>query len=178
VKPTDPAVITVGSIRGGSKHNIIGDSCHLELTVRSYSDDVRKQLLAAIERKAKAAALAAGAPEPIVKVHEGTAALFNDEDLAARLHTTFIELLGEDFVDDAEKSMGAEDFSEYGKAGVPVVMYRLGSVEPQRLARYKELGQGVPSLHSALYYPDVEETLTTGVITMAGAVLDLLQPTK
>lgn len=178
VKPTDPAVITVGSIRGGSKHNIIGDSCHLELTVRSYSDDVRKQLLAAIERKAKAAALAAGAPEPIVKIHEGTSALFNDEDLAARLRTTFVKLLGEDFVEDAEKSMGAEDFSEYGKAGVPVVMYRLGSVESQRLARYKELGQPAPSLHSALYYPDVEETLTTGVVTMAGAVLDLLEPAR
>jgi amidohydrolase len=178
VKPTDPAVITVGSIHGGSKHNIIGDSCHLELTVRSYSDEVRKQLQEAIERKAKAAAMAAGAPEPIVKFHEGTSALFNNEDLAARLRTTFVRVLGGDKVEDAEKSMGAEDFSEYGKAGVPIVMYRLGSVEPQRLARYKELGQAAPSLHSALYYPDVEESLTTGIVTMAGAVLDLLKPTK
>jgi len=178
VKPTEPAVITVGSIHGGSKHNIIGDSCHLELTVRSYSDAVRKQLHAAIERKAKAAALAAGAPEPIVKFHEGTSALFNDEDLAARLRTTFTDVLGEDNVESAEKSMGAEDFSEYGKAGVPIVMYRLGSVDARRLARYKELGQAAPSLHSALYYPDVEETLTTGIVTMAGAVFDLLQPAK
>jgi hippurate hydrolase len=178
VKPTDPAVITVGSIHGGSKHNIIGDSCHLELTVRSYSDDVRKQLHAAIERKAKAAAMAAGAPEPIIKFHEGTSALFNDEDLAARLRKTFVNVLGEDKVEDAEKSMGAEDFSEYGKAGVPIVMYRLGSVEPQRLARYKELGQPAPSLHSALYYPDVEDSLTTGIVTMAGAVFDLLKPAK
>jgi hippurate hydrolase len=178
IKPTEPAVITVGSIHGGSKHNIIGDSCHLELTVRSYSDDVRKQLHAAIERKAKAAALAAGALEPTVKFHEGTSALFNDEDLAARLRETFVELLGEEKVQDAEKSMGAEDFSEYGKAGVPIVMYRLGSVEGQRLARYKELGQTPPSLHSAVYYPDVEEALTTGIVTMAGAVLDLLKPTK
>jgi amidohydrolase len=178
VKPTEPAVITVGSIHGGSKHNIIGDSCQLELTVRSYSDDVRKQLHAAIERKAKAAAMAAGAPEPIIKFHEGTSALFNDEDLAARLRKTFVNVLGEDKVEDAEKSMGAEDFSEYGKAGVPIVMYRLGSVEPKRLAHYKELGQTAPSLHSALYYPDVEDALTTGIVTMAGAVFDLLKPTK
>lgn len=178
IKPTESAVITVGSIHGGSKHNVIGDSCHLELTVRSYSEDVRKQLHAAIERKAKAAALAAGAPEPTVEFHEGTSALFNDGDLAARLRETFVELLGEEKVQDAEKSMGAEDFSEYGKAGVPIVMYRLGSVEGQRLARYKELGQTPPSLHSAVYYPDVEEALTTGIQTMAGAVLDLLKPTK
>jgi hippurate hydrolase len=174
IKPTDPAVITVGSIHGGSKHNIIGDSCHLQLTVRSYSDEVRKKLHSAIERKAKAAAMAAGAAEPTVKVNEGTSALFNDEDLAARLRKTFVELLGEEHVKGAEKSMGAEDFSEYGKAGVPVVMYRLGSVDPKRLARMKELGQTPPSLHSPLYYPDVEEALVVGVATMAGAVLDLM----
>jgi hippurate hydrolase len=175
IKPTDPAVITVGSIHGGSKHNIIGDSCHLQLTVRSYSDDVRKQLHAAIERKAKAAALAADAPEPVIKIDEGTSALFNDEDLAARLRTTFVKVLGEDNVEHAEKSMGAEDFSEYGKAGVPIVMYRLGAVNAQRLARYKELGQTPPSLHSAVFYPDVEEVLPVGIVTMAGAVFDLLK---
>jgi hippurate hydrolase len=178
VKPTDPAVITVGSIHGGSKHNIIGDSCHLQLTVRSYSDEVRKQLHAAIERKAKAAAMAAGAPEPIIKIDEGTSALFNDEDLAVRLRKTFVKLLGENNVEGAEKSMGAEDFSEYGKAGVPVVMYRLGSVDSKRLARYKQLGQTPPSLHSALYYPDAEEALQTAVVTMAGAVFDLLPREK
>jgi hippurate hydrolase len=70
--------------------------------------------------------------------------------------------------------MGAEDFSEYGKAGVPVVMYRLGSVDPKRLDRMKELGQTPPSLHSPLYYPDVEEALVVGVTTMASAVLDLM----
>jgi len=174
VKPTDPAVITVGSIHGGSKHNIIGDSCHLQLTVRSYSDEVRKQLHAAIERKAKAAAMAAGAPEPVIQVNEGTSALFNNEELAARLRSTFVELVGEENVRDSEKSMGAEDFSEYGKAGVPVVMYRLGSVDPKRLERFKQLGQTPPSLHSPLYYPDVEEALQTGVTTMAAAVLELM----
>jgi hippurate hydrolase len=176
VKPTEPAVITVGAIHGGSKHNIIGDACHLQLTVRSYSDSVRKQLHAAIERKAKAAAMSAGAPEPIIKVNEGTSALLNNEDLAARVRKTFIELLGEEHVVDAEKSMGAEDFSEYGKAGVPVVMYRLGSVDQKRLARFKELGQTPPSLHSPLYYPDVDEALVTGISSMSAAVLDLLKP--
>jgi hippurate hydrolase len=176
VRPTDPAVITVGSIRAGSKHNIISDSCHLQLTVRSYSDDVRKQLLAAIERKAKGIAKAADAPEPKIEVNEGTVALFNNEDLAARMRKLFVGLLGEGNVEDAEKSMGAEDFSEYGKAGVPILMYRLGSVDAMRLDRFKQLGQPAPSLHSALYFPDAADTLSTGVVTMTSAVLELLKP--
>ena len=85
VRPTDPAVITVGSIRAGNKHNIIADQCDLQLTVRSYSDEVRKQLLAAIERKARGIAQASGAPEPKVVVVEGTPAVCNDEPLTARV---------------------------------------------------------------------------------------------
>src|SRR5690606_18800340 len=75
IKPIEPAVITVGSIHGGTKHNIIGDTCHLQLTVRSYTDDVREQLRQSIERKAKAVALGANAPEPEIKFSEGTPAL-------------------------------------------------------------------------------------------------------
>lgn len=175
LKPTEPAVITVGSIHGGSKHNIIGDTCHLQLTVRSYSDEVRKQLHEAIERKAKAVATGAGAPAPIVVRNQGTPALFNDEELAGQLRQTFVRLLGNDKVKVAEKSMGAEDFSVYGKAGVPVVMYRLGSVDGKRLERFKALGVPPPSLHSAQYYPDAEAALEVGTVTMASVVLDLLK---
>jgi hippurate hydrolase len=174
--PTEPAVITVGSIHGGTKHNIIPDSCQLQLTVRSYSTDVRKQLLKAIERKAKGVAMASGAPEPIVKITEGMPALFNDEPLAGRIESVFRRALGADKVTPAELSMGGEDFALYGKAGVPALMFRLGSVDARRLARYKELGQEPPSLHSPLYYPDAEETLPTGIVAMTSAVLDLLAP--
>src|SRR5262245_19326854 len=93
-KPTDPAVITVGSIHGGTKHNIIGNECHLQLTLRSYSDEVRKHIHDAIIRKAKAVAAGAGAPEPKVVFSEGTPAMFNDEKLAARLRPVFERLLG------------------------------------------------------------------------------------
>ena len=71
--------------------------------------------------------------------------------------------------------MGGEDFSRYGKAGVPILMYRLGSVDKKRLARYKQLGVPAPSLHSPLYYPDAGDTLATGITTMANVALELLK---
>jgi len=177
IKPTEPAVITVGSIHGGAKHNIIADSCHLQLTVRSYSDEVRKHLLAAIQRKAKAAAASSGAPEPTIVVSEGTPATKNDAKLVERVVPTFRRVLGDDKVTNTEPSMGGEDYSEFGLAGVPIFMFQLGSVEAQRLAGFKRVGQP-PSLHSPLYFPDAEPTLTTGVVAMSSAVLDLLPAKK
>lgn len=178
VKPTEPAVITVGSIHAGTKHNIIGDRCELQLTVRSYSDEVRAQLFKAIERKAKGIALSMGAPEPTIKVTDGTPALYNDDKLNARVEGVFRKIFGDKHVTLGEQSMGGEDFSRYGKAGVPVVMFRLGTIEAKRLDRMKELGQDPPSLHSPLFYPDAEPTLETGVVAMTAAVLDLMAPKK
>lgn len=175
IPPTEPAVITVGSIHGGTKHNIISDRCHLQVTVRSYSDKVREHLLAAIRRKAIAVAMSCGAPEPEIKISEGTPAVFNDEALATRIEKTFRNSLGAENVTVAELSMGGEDFSRYGKAGVPILMFRLGAVEAKRLARYKELGQDPPSLHSAMFYPDAEPVIETGIVSMSAAVLDLMK---
>jgi hippurate hydrolase len=176
IKPTDPAVVTVGSFHAGTKHNIISDQCHLQLTIRSYRDEVRQQIREAIVRKAKAVAAGAGAPEPKIAFSEGTPALFNDERLALRLRQVFERTLGKEQVDDPEPSMGAEDFSLYAKAGVPVVMFRLGTIAPQRLARMKQLGQEPPSLHSPLYYPDAEETLATGLVATVAAIQEALKP--
>jgi amidohydrolase len=175
VKPIEACVITVGSIHGGTKHNIIGNDCHMQLTVRCYSDEVRKQIHDAILRKAKAVAAGAGAPEPKVVLTEGTPAMFNDEKLAERLRGVFIRELGAENVENPQPEMGGEDFSQYGRAGVPIVMFRLGTIEPRRLARMKQLGQEPPSLHSALYYPDAEEALITGVQTTVAAALELLK---
>ncbi len=175
IKPIEPAVITVGSIHGGTKHNIIGDSCHMQLTVRSYSEEVRQKLLAGIRRKAKAVAMGAGAEEPIIKISEGTPSLRNDDDVAAKMADVFRKAIGESNVYQAEPSMGGEDFSRYGRAGVPILMYRLGAVSQRRLDRYRELGQPAPSLHSPIFYPDVEETLATGLLTMTSAALEILK---
>ena len=174
VPPTEPAVITVGAIHGGTKHNIIGDSCHLQVTVRSYSDKVRDLLLEGIERKAKAIAAGAKAPEPTITVGKGTPALENDARLTARMESVFRRLFGNARVVPAEQSMGAEDFSRFGRAGVPIVMFRLGTVVAARLDRYRTNGQPPPSLHSPLFYPDAEPALETGVVAMTSATLELL----
>lgn len=177
--PVEPAVVTVGSIHGGTKHNVIPDSCKLQLTVRSYTDAVRQRLLDGIRRKANAVADGAGAPKPTIEIlEETTPALFNDEKMVARLTPIFRKALGDSNVVPSEQSMGGEDFSRYGRAGVPICMFRVGSVEPQRLAGLKRGGQEPPSLHSAIYYPDPDKTLLTGITAMTAAVLDLLSVKK
>ena len=175
VKPIEPAVITVGSIHGGTKHNIIGSSCHLQITVRSYSETVRQQLHEAIKRKAKGVAVGAGAPKPLVTISEGTPSLFNDEDLASRIVPIFKAALGPENVEQTEPSMGGEDFSQYGRAGIPILMFGLGTVKQSRLDAYRNQGQQPPSLHSPYYYPDAEESLTTGIKAMSAAALELLK---
>jgi len=174
INPVEPAVITVGSIQGGTKHNIIGDTCHLQLTVRSYTPEVRKHLLDGIRRKALAAAAGANAPEPTVSVSEGTPSLFNDPELTERVVDVLRDKLGDEKLEESEPSMGGEDFGRYGRAGVPIVMLRVGAVNAERLDEYKQEGVSPPSLHSPKFYPDFPETITTGVTAMTAASLDLL----
>jgi hippurate hydrolase len=143
--------------------------------VRSYSAEVRSLLLDGIERKARAVAAAHRAPEPTVTVTAGTPAVENDRELAARIEKVFLRVLGAARVFPAERSMGGEDFARFGQAGVPILMFRTGSVAAARLAAYRDRGEPAPALHSPLYYPDAEPTLETGVTALATAALDLLQ---
>jgi len=176
VDPQDAAVITVGSIHAGTKHNIISDTCELQLTVRSYKEETRAHLLEAIQRKALAVAQGFRAPAPKVVYSEGVPAMKNDPALVERILPVLRHVLGDDNVVLGEPSMGGEDFSEYGLAGVPICMLRLGSVDASRLAQYKRIEQEPPSLHSASYYPDAEPTLRTGFLVTTGVAIDLLPP--
>lgn len=176
--PFDPAVVTVGSIRGGTKHNIIPDTCRLQLTVRSYTDKVRKGLLDAIKRKANAVAAGAGAPEPLIEFSDATPATRNDERLVDRLVPVFKRALGEENAVPVDQSMGGEDFSQYGLAGVPIFMFRLGSISRERMEEFAKANKPLPSLHSAEYFPAPEPTIATGVTAMSAAILDLLPPPK
>jgi len=174
VKPIDAVVVTVGSIHAGTKHNIIGDECKLQLTIRSYTPEIREQIMQAIRRKAKAAADSAGAPAPEVTLSDGTPALSNDKELAARIEPAVQKAVGEKNVKEAEPSMGGEDFGAFGRAGVPILMMSVGAVDKERLAEYEKNG-GAPSLHSAEFYPDIEPTMTTGIKALTAASLELLQ---
>jgi hippurate hydrolase len=178
VKPIHPAVVTVGSIHGGTKHNVISDECRLQLTLRSLTPEVRKQLQDAVRRKALAAAQSAGAPEPTIEISEGTPALYNDPELTNRVAGTLKKLLGDKNVVEGDPVMGGEDFGRYGLAGVPICMFRLGSVSQKRLDEFTARGVPPLSLHSPLYYPDIAETLAVGVPAMTAVALDLLAPKK
>lgn len=174
IAPIEPAVVTVGSIHGGTKHNIIGNECKLQLTVRSYSQDVRAKLIEAIRRRTLAVAQSYDAPEPTIAVSEGTPSLRNDDDLTARIQTVFETRFGAENINEDEPSMGGEDFSRYGIEGVPILMYRVGTIEKRRLDRFGKLGVPPPSLHSGLYYPDAEPTLRVAFEAMTAAVLELM----
>jgi hippurate hydrolase len=176
--PLDPAVVTVGSIHGGNKHNIIPNECRMQLTVRTSKDKVRKHMLEGIARIAKAAAAAADAPEPEVHSDPGefTPALVNDAKLTRKTVALFKEVLGEDKVLERPMSMGGEDFGRYGRdGGVPIFLYFIGTSSPERIAEAaKEGGKPLPSMHSDQYYPIPEPSLKTGVLTMSLAVLNLV----
>ena len=178
--PLDPAVVTVGSIHGGTKHNIIPDEVKLQLTVRSFSDEVRAHTLDAIKRIARGQALSAGIPEdrlPVVKIADAefTPATYNNPDLVRRIRGVFDGVFGEKSVLVRKPSTGGEDFSEFGRTPdkIPICIFWLGSVEPERVAESERTGTPLPSLHSSLYRPVPEPTIKTGVTAMTAAVLEL-----
>jgi hippurate hydrolase len=175
--PFEPAVVTVGSFHAGTRHNIIPDEAKLQLTLRSYTPEVRKALVSGVERIANAEAAAARAPKaPAVHVDEGPQAVYNDPALTARLVDALGRELGEKNLVETERVMGAEDFSEYARVGgFPSVMLWLGSVEPAKIQAAKGGGPPLPSTHSAQYAPDREKTLRTGVRTLTAAALELLR---
>lgn len=176
IKPIDPAVITVGAIEGGTKHNVIGDDCKLQLTVRSYSPEVRKHLAEAIIRKAKAAAASAGAPEPEISISEGTPSLYNDPQLTERVAEIVSRVIGAENVELSKPTMGGEDFSRYGQAGIPICMVKVGAVSQERLDEFAAKDTPPPSLHSPRFYPDPAATLETSMSAMGAVALELLSP--
>lgn len=135
IDPQDPAVITVGSIHGGTKNNIIPDEVVMQLTVRSYKEEVRKHLLASIQRIADAEASAAGAPKkPGLEIMDGTSSVYNDPPTTNRLVERLKKIMGDSNVLPGRPFMASDDFSEYRAAGVPSVMLELGAVDPQKFA--------------------------------------------
>jgi len=179
--PLDPAVVTVGSIHGGTRPNIIPDEVNLQLTVRAYKEEVRRNVLASIERITKGIALAGGIPDdraPIVTVSgtEVTTATYNDPALTERLKEVFEKALGQESVIRAAPIMASEDFGYLSlDHQIPATMFWLGASDPAKLKQAKETGVALPSLHSALFAPLPEPALRTGVRAMTAAVLDLLK---
>lgn len=180
LKPGTPAVVTVGAINGGSKHNIIPDEVKLQLTLRSYDDAVADQLVAAIRRICEHLARAAAVPEdrlPVVTLAETrTPVTINDPALTQRLAAVFRAWLDPDLVQEGEAATYGEDFGRYGRTDrkVPVCIFWIGGNDPAVIAAAQAAGQLVPSNHSPHFAPLPEPTIKTGVTTLTAAALDLL----
>ncbi len=177
----DPAVITVGSIHGGTKRNIIPDEVTLQITIRTYKEEVRQNILTSIERIAKGMAQAAGVPEdraPILKVieSENAPSTYNDPELSERIAGVLGRAIGKDNVIKSPPLMVSEDFGRLSlDHQIPAFMFWLGAVEPARVEAARKSGQNLPSLHSSLFVPQPEPTLRAGIKAMTAAVLDLMK---
>jgi len=180
--PLDPVVLTVGSIHGGTKHNVIPDEVKMQLTVRTYKSEVRERVLADIDRIAKGCAAAAGMPAelaPIVSVPKdpSTIAAYNNPELTKRLVAIWKKSLGDENVEMVDPTMGGDDFSEYSLPdhSIPAVYFHFGAVDPAKIEEFKKAGKELPTLHSSKFAPVPEPTIRTGVIGMTTAVLDLMK---
>ena len=179
ISPVDPAVVTVGSIHGGTKGNVIPTHVTLEFTIRSYTDEVRNHLLEAIQRKANAVAASFNVPKkdyPVLELRDTyTPSLYNNPELVNKVVNGFKKVFGENNIIKTKPVMGGEDFSRYGRTEekVPVFMYGLGIVSLEKMEHAKKTGEKLPSLHSDLMIPDPEPSIFNGVKAMTNAVITL-----
>jgi amidohydrolase len=178
----DPAVLTVGSIHGGTRYNIIPDEVHLQLTLRTYKEEVRQKIIASIRRIAQGVAMSAGVPDdraPIVTVNDAefAPATYNDPQLTERVAGVFRKVLGADNVAQIPPIMASEDFGIFGLPGhkIPICMFTLGAVDPVKMAEHERTGKPLPGLHSDLWAPLPEPSIKTGVKAMTSAVLEIMQ---
>ena len=181
ISPFDPAVVTVGSIHGGTRHNIIPDDVNLQLTIRTYKEEVRQHILKSIERIARNIAVAANVPAdrmPEMRVSGDFApATYNDPALTERIARAIERAIGKENTIATAPVMGAEDFGHFGMENrqVPIAMFWVGATDPAKFAAAQAKGQPVPSLHSSEFAPLPEPTLRTGVKAMTAAALELLK---
>jgi hippurate hydrolase len=181
LSPIDSAVVTVGSIHGGTKHNIIPDQVKLQLTVRSYADETRDLLLRRIREISQGIARTAGMPDdklPLVTVKdEHTPSVYNAPGLIDKIVPVLNSALGESAVNAVDPVMGGEDFSRYGrtKARIPGALLWLGAVNEAQHETARNTGEALPGLHSARFAPDARPTIETGVKAMSAVLLELFR---
>jgi amidohydrolase len=180
--PSDPAVVTIGTIHGGTKRNIIPNEVKLEITARAFSERARQIIIDGIRRIAAGVALSAGVPEnlaPIVSVLENESApvMYNDPALTARVKAALVGALGAQNVFTSSPVMESEDFGNFGLEGhkIPALMFGLGAMDAGQLAEARAAGRSLPGPHNALFQPVPEPTLRAGVTAMSSVAIALLQ---
>ena len=179
--PLQPTVVTVGSFHAGTKHNIIPDDAHLQLTVRTMTPEQREKTLAAIKRAANGIADAAGVPAeraPIIEISkDAVPATINDPALTRRVAADLEKALGKENVVAGKPIMASEDFSLYAldDPKPPICIFWLGAVDPAKIRDAQEHGTRLPSLHSSEFAPLPEPAIRTGVKAMTSVVMELLK---
>jgi len=181
ISPLDPAVVTVGSFRAGSKHNIISDEARLQITVRSYTDEVRAHLLTGIERIAQAEALAAGMPEdqlPVVTVQDPyTPSTYNTPEFTGEVMDRLAQRFEEGRVRETPSVMGGEDFGQFYRAdpeNVESLIFWVGGVPMEEYLASERGEVELPSLHSPFWAPDAPVVIATATEALTAATLDLM----
>jgi hippurate hydrolase len=180
--PSDPAVVTVGDIHGGTKRNIIPDEVKLELTTRAFSDKARQIVLDGLKNMAAGLAVSAALPPdkaPTVTVldDESTPVQYNDPALTAKVKAVLVSTLGAASVKDLSAVTGSEDVGVFGlpDRSIPVCYFRLGAMYPDRFAAAQATGVFPPGMHTNKFEPDPEPTLRTGITALASTAIALLQ---
>ena len=181
IGPIEPAVLTVGSIHGGTKHNIIPNEVRLQLTLRSYTDEVRNKTISSIKRISRALAISAGMPEElypeVILKDEYTPAVFNNPELVQKLKSSFEQSIGPENIFKTSPVMGGEDFGMFGREEpiIPTALFWLGAVNKKVYEKSIKDNIALPSLHSDLFLPDAEPTIKTGIKAMSQAAIDLFR---
>ena len=179
LNPLDDAVITVGSIKGGTKHNIIPDEVNLQLTIRTYKEEVRNLIHKRIKEICNGIAASMGLDESrwpkIIMPEQYTPANYNDELLIDIMTNVSNSVIGEENVVTVEPQMVGEDFARYGstKENIPTAMYWLGTVPKERMDKYNSGEYALPALHSPFYYPEIDNTIRTGVKVSTESLIEL-----
>ncbi|MDX8339964.1 amidohydrolase [Draconibacterium sp. IB214405] len=181
LSPTEPAVVTVGSIHGGTRPNIIPDEVKMQLTLRYFSDETIQKVIASIKRISENAARVAGVPEdklPFVDVFDvETPPVLNDDALSAEVSGFAADIIGRENIIETQPEMVGEDFGKYGRTeeDIPICLIWLGSTSPEEMQRLKAEGKAPYPLHSPQLNPDYENTIKTGIEVMTGNVIGLME---
>lgn len=179
ISPLEPVVVTVGSIHGGTRPNIIPDEVDLELTLRYYSDEAIEKVISAIKRISKSASEMAGMPEdqlPLVEIEESeTPPVINNVELSSKIREIALGTIGESNIVQTSPAMVGEDFGKYGKTAenIPICLIWLGSTKPELMEKLKSEGKQPYPLHSPLLNPDYEKTIETGIKVMVNNIIGL-----
>ncbi len=181
IDPLEPAVVTVGSIHGGLKHNIISEEVRLQLTLRSYSDEVREKTIDEIKKIVKGLGMAAGLPESkmpkVLLKDEYTPALYNDPEFSRKVLSFISEEIGDENVREISAVMGGEDFARYGRQDpkIPSLLFWLGGTSKEDWKKFQNNEIELVSIHSPFFAPDPKPTITTGIKAMSASALGLLK---